>query len=214
MSARKQLSRRSFVGLIGASAASALLPACSHDEPPQEAVSPSASSLPSQYGFLMTPAKCIKCGLCVVACENANNRQQDSGYRRLVSYGLPSGAEAVISLACMHCRKPACVEICPSKALAKREDGIVSVDRSRCIGCRSCGQACPFDIPRYDRGGVDKCDCCLRAGVKAGDKPFCVSACHSSALQYGKVDSLLEGQAEKVIAIDARTEPSYYLAQA
>jgi formate dehydrogenase iron-sulfur subunit len=99
---------------------------------------------------------------------------------------------------CTHCGL--CAQVCPSKALVQREDGIVTMDTSRCIGCFYCYQACPFDIPRYRVEGEDramqKCTMCF-GRVDLGKEPICVRECPTGALSFGPLEDMaLAGQTE------------------
>jgi formate dehydrogenase iron-sulfur subunit len=93
---------------------------------------------------------------------------------------------------CMHCQQPTCVSVCPVAALQKSPDGPVTYDASRCIGCRYCMQACPFNVPRYEWDkvvpGVAKCDMCVGRGA-AG--PACTEVCPEAATVFGARDELL-----------------------
>mgnify|MGYP003821000925 CR=1 FL=1 len=98
---------------------------------------------------------------------------------------------------CTHCGL--CAKVCPSKALAQRADGIVTVDPGLCIGCHYCYQACPFDIPRYRDGepdkAVQKCIMCW-SRVDDGEAPACVADCPTGALSFGCFDAqVAAGQA-------------------
>ncbi|MBA4397730.1 MAG: formate dehydrogenase subunit beta [Syntrophus sp. (in: bacteria)] len=93
---------------------------------------------------------------------------------------------------CMHCTDAACVKVCPSTALSYTEYGTVAINNERCIGCKECVTACPFDIPRYDRATdkITKCDLCL-SRIQAALEPACVKACPTGALKFGdKADML------------------------
>jgi formate dehydrogenase iron-sulfur subunit len=93
---------------------------------------------------------------------------------------------------CMHCTDAACVKVCPSGALQYTEYGTVAINNERCIGCKECVTACPFDIPRYDRATdkITKCDLCLTR-IQAALEPACVKACPTGALKFGdKADML------------------------
>jgi formate dehydrogenase beta subunit len=93
---------------------------------------------------------------------------------------------------CMHCTDAACVKVCPSGALYHSDMGTVGINHERCIGCKECVTACPFDIPRYDQATdkVYKCDLCLTR-IQAALEPGCVKACPTGALRFGdKADML------------------------
>ncbi|NTU89083.1 MAG: 4Fe-4S dicluster domain-containing protein, partial [Actinobacteria bacterium] len=93
---------------------------------------------------------------------------------------------------CTHCGL--CAQVCPSKALTQREDGIVVVDSSRCIGCFYCYQACPFDIPRYldevSSKAMQKCAMCFER-VTSGEEPACVKGCPVGALTFGDSEDIV-----------------------
>jgi len=88
---------------------------------------------------------------------------------------------------CFHCEKPWCVAACPTGAMQKREkDGIVFVESSLCVGCKSCIIACPWGTPQWNpmTGKAAKCDYCLDR-VDAGLKPACVTKCLTQCLDFG-----------------------------
>lgn len=164
----------------------------------------------SQYGFWVDTVRCKGCGECVEACKKANGFTDEEGSNRTVQELFDSfGNGRFVSNSCMHCSVPSCASVCPAGAVEKRADGIVAVDHDRCIGCKYCYQACPFAIPRYSkRVGMIKCDCCLGAGVAAGDEPNCVSACKHGALHYGKIDELKAQTGGRAQSIQASTGPN------
>lgn len=116
----------------------------------------------------------------VTKSDNAANR-----WLRVIQVGEGDGSKNVRH-SCMHCGK--CAEVCPSSALSWRDDGIVTFDPSRCIGCKYCYQACPFDIPRFAEEAGDKtirkCTMCAER-VDEGGEPACVEACPAGALKFG-----------------------------
>jgi Fe-S-cluster-containing dehydrogenase component len=165
----------------------------------------------AQYGFLVNVQKCINCGKCVAACRLWSRTPKSAEARRkVVQYSDSIGRKVYLSLSCMHCKNPSCLEVCPAGAIKKGVGGIVTVDKEICIGCKYCYQACPFEVPHYDSVSMDKCDYCFGAGVPLGDPPRCVRACKVGALNYGKLDDLLacSSRAEK---IRGTTDPSYVL---
>jgi formate dehydrogenase iron-sulfur subunit len=93
---------------------------------------------------------------------------------------------------CMHCTDAACVKVCPSGALYYTEYGTVGIHHERCIGCKECITACPFDTPRYDAttDKIYKCDLCI-GRLKANTSPACVLSCPTGALTIGAKDAMI-----------------------
>ncbi|OPY16578.1 MAG: Formate dehydrogenase, nitrate-inducible, iron-sulfur subunit [Syntrophus sp. PtaB.Bin075] len=100
---------------------------------------------------------------------------------------------------CMHCTDAACVKVCPSGALHYTPYGSVDIDQSKCIGCKECVSACPFNIPRYDRGTdkVYKCTLCTDR-IAADMIPACAKACPTGAIKFGDRDAMLKIAAKRV----------------
>ena len=169
------------------------------------------------YGMLIDLKKCVGCHACAVACKEAHGTPPGitrSHVKREFEGEYPDATMHIVPMLCMHCENPPCVEACPTEgATYKREDGIVVVDQGRCIGCRYCHEACPFGTPHYTPQGMDKCDCCLGAGVEPGREPYCVQACPADALHFGELEEM-RPQAEAAGATDlleAPTGPSFFL---
>jgi formate dehydrogenase iron-sulfur subunit len=111
--------------------------------------------------------------------------------------------------ACMHCGS--CAKVCPAKAIVQREDGIVTVDPEKCIGCHYCYQACPFDIPRYgEDGAMRKCIMCHER-VDEGKEPACVEACPTDALIFGYRDELVNDGKERISELAEEGNSAAYL---
>ncbi len=91
----------------------------------------------------------------------------------------------------MHCQDPVCVNVCPTTAMSKDENGIVSVDADKCIGCRYCEWACPYGAPQFNEaaGVMTKCNMCQDL-VAEGGNPACVDACPMRALEFGDIEEL------------------------
>lgn len=172
-----------------------------------------------QYGFFVDTTRCVKCYACEVACQQWHGFAAGTHMRRTVHEEcmgrFPQVKRVFRSLSCMHCEKPACVGVCPVGALSKRdEDGLVVVDKGKCIGCRSCALACPFDVPRYgEKKIMDKCDGCLSLGRRAGDAPRCVNTCPTRALRFGAIEEMESLAAKKGGArLEGETIPSVFIA--
>lgn len=145
-----------------------------------------------RYGFLIDQRKCIGCHACTVACKS-EHLVPLGVYRTWVKYvekgTFPHTRRSFTVLRCNHCDDAPCVAICPTKALFRRPDGIVDFDQSRCIGCKSCMQACPYDAIYIDpiTHTAAKCNYCSHR-VDQGLLPACVIVCPEKAIIAGDLD--------------------------
>jgi len=145
-----------------------------------------------KYGFVIDQRKCIGCHACTVACK-AEHDMPIGVYRTWVKYiekgAFPNTRRHFLVTRCNHCDDAPCVAICPTKALYKRADGIVDFDRERCIGCKSCMQACPYDALYIDPEShtAAKCNYCAHR-VDQGLQPACVIVCPVQAIIAGDLD--------------------------
>ena len=134
-----------------------------------------------KYGFVIDNRKCIGCHACTVACKTEN--QVPVGVNRTwvkyVEKGVFPNTRRVFQVTrCNHCEKPPCVTICPVTAMYQRKDGIVDFNSERCIGCKACMQACPYDSIYIDPddGTATKCHFCAHR-TEVGLEPACVIVC-------------------------------------
>lgn len=152
----------------------------------------------THYGMVVDLYRCIACNTCSIACKTQNVTPKGVFWRRVVQGEkgtYPQTKRAFASLACMQCRKAPCLNVCPTGATYRRADGIVAVNYSKCIGCKYCIAACPYDARNYVRsiepyfdtgftplekgsnqvaGVATKCTFCadkIDAGVASGLRP-------------------------------------------
>ena len=147
----------------------------------------------TKYAFVIDQRKCIGCHACTVACK-AEHDVPIGVYRTWVKYvekgEFPNSRRYFLVNRCNHCDDAPCVTICPTKALFKRKDGIVDFDSSRCIGCKSCMQACPYDalyIDPYSHTAA-KCNYCAHR-TEIGLEPACVIVCPERAIIAGDMNN-------------------------
>ena len=147
---------------------------------------------------LVDPSLCMGCRSCELACAVAHSKAKDlqkalrDGERLGSRISVESGRGMAVPVHCKHCEEPACVLACPSGALHREgPHGPVLVDRTRCIGCKMCVQACPFGVISMgpDGKGVLKCDLCIDR-LARGEEPACVSACPTKALVFGEEEDV------------------------
>ncbi|HEV2581070.1 MAG TPA: 4Fe-4S dicluster domain-containing protein [Ktedonobacteraceae bacterium] len=157
-----------------------------------------------KYAFVIDQRKCIGCHACTVACK-AEHDVPIGVYRTWVKYiekgEFPHARRYFLVNRCNHCDDAPCVAICPTKALFKRKDGIVDFDSSRCIGCKSCMQACPYDALYIDPNThtAAKCNYCAHR-TELGLEPACVVVCPERAIIAGD----LHNSASEIARIIAR----------
>jgi len=143
----------------------------------------------TKYAFVIDQRKCIGCHACTVACK-AEHDVPIGVYRTWVKYiekgEFPNSRRYFLVNRCNHCDDAPCVAICPTKALYKRKDGIVDFDSNRCIGCKSCMQACPYDALYIDpySNTAAKCNYCAHR-TEIGLEPACVIVCPERAIIAG-----------------------------
>lgn len=174
-----------------------------------------------KYGFIIDNRKCIGCHACTTACKSEHDVAVgvNRTYVKQVEKGeFPNTRRIFSVMRCNHCTDAPCVEICPVEALYTREDGIVDFDNNRCIGCKSCMQACPYDALYIDpeTNTAAKCNYCAHR-VEVGREPACVSVCPEHAIIAGdmhnpntEISQLLARQAVKVRKPEKGTNPNLF----
>jgi formate dehydrogenase iron-sulfur subunit len=163
---------------------------------------------------LVDLTRCIGCRGCQVACKSWNEMSvvktavtgsfenppamSEHCYTRIRYEEGEAGGVPVwnfVKEQCLHCKEPACASACPVGALVKTKSGAVTYDFDKCIGCRYCMVACPFDIPKYEwskaqQPWVKKCTFCAE---RQADNlpPACVKTCPTGALLFGEAEEVL-----------------------
>ena len=142
--------------------------------------------------------RCTGCLACSVACKLVNSVPVGSFWIKTLRIGPNPTTEGAVfpdvemyflPVQCQHCTHPECVEVCPTEASTKREDGTVQVNKEKCIGCQFCVMACPYGV-RYlnsEERVVEKCTLCEQQ-VSDGELPQCVKMCCARARYFGDLD--------------------------
>lgn len=173
-------------------------------------------------GVLVDTTRCVGCRGCEAACAEANHlpsppegdqvmaRPRDTSTTAFTVVNrtdAPDGGDRFGKKQCLHCLAPACASACPVRALDKQPTGPVTYDASKCMGCRYCMVACPFDVPRYEYEAlaprVRKCTFCAPRQAQ-GLPPACVEACPSGALTFGRRHELLEEAKRRIYSTPDR----------
>ena len=198
-----------------------------------------------KWGMVIDLNKCVpECTQCMDACRRENNvafhgdERWDIHWIRKVGIKNKHAAaseEKMVPLLCNHCDNPPCAQVCPVQATYKRADGIVIVDHHRCIGCRYCMIACPYnarffnykdnpdwpnkDYPKRSHGVAESCHFCAHL-LDQGKRPACVDTCEKigvKALYFGdlkdpdsEISRLILNTPLKRIREDLGTEPKIY----
>lgn len=219
----------------------------------------------TRYGMAIDLKRCVGCQACAAACKIANNLPKSITYNTVytkadedpetfgtaVVHGaiandnaggaFPNCTLSFLPVQCQHCENPPCVSVCPTGATYKRDDGIVAVDDSRCIGCRSCVMACPYDhvrtfiesepeyyldvvvgeadAPKHVTGTVEKCTFCSNL-IERGEVPACMQLCLARARHWGDLDDpesevskAIEGREYMKLREGAGTNPNVFYLQ-
>ncbi|MCA1783106.1 MAG: 4Fe-4S dicluster domain-containing protein [Dermatophilaceae bacterium] len=202
-----QTDRRSVLKAAGlAAVASAAIPAMAQPAAAQEA----ATVVPGRLGMVIDLDRCIGCHACTAACKAENNVPLGVFRDWVEEHVLgeyPQAFPFFLPKLCNHCDDPGCLRACPTGAIFKREDGIVSIDHDICISCRACNQACPYGAAFMDpvRGTSDKCNLCAHR-VDEGLNPACVDVCPSQCRIFGDFDD-----PESAVSVAIREAPSQVL---
>lgn len=160
----------------------------------QEAKASNVSGYKARFAMIFDQNKCVGCRACKEACSETNH--VPAGQLRMTLErqspldGTP-GNRKYVRVSCQQCSEPPCVRVCPTGAAhIDPATNIVTMDNSRCVGCKYCIAACPYNV-RYinsETKVADNCDFCLKTKLANGEEPACVQACRHGALYFGDVN--------------------------
>ena len=191
--------------------------------------------------------RCVGCHTCALSCKMQNNVPDGMLWNRVLTEGCerfdsaegtyPNLSRTYLPLACQHCENPACERVCPTGATYKDDKGRVEIDYDKCIGCRMCMAACPYNartfnwndpvratgagygdarVPERTRGVMEKCTLC-KERTDEGDEPMCVRCCPADARIFGDLDDpdsavsrLRRDQGAEVLLEDKGTRPQVF----
>jgi Fe-S-cluster-containing dehydrogenase component/formate-dependent nitrite reductase membrane component NrfD len=173
------------------------------------------------FGFLIDNRKCIGCHACTVACKSEHQVPLgvDRTWVKYIEKGeFPNNRRLFSVMRCNHCEYAPCVTICPVTSLYRRDDGVIDFNPDRCIGCKACMQACPYDALYInpDSQTAAKCNFCTHR-LEVGLEPSCVVVCPEQAIVCGDLDDsestlsrLIERHPVQVRKPEKGTRPKLY----
>ncbi len=174
-----------------------------------------------RYVMVIDQSRCVACMACVVACKRENQVPAEHFRTRVVEMvrgEFPNLRSEMRSELCNHCDHPPCVSICPTGASHKEEDGTVQITRKKCVGCKACVTACPYDVRHInpEHGWADKCSFCQHR-LKEGKEPACVATCIGRSRMFGDLDDpnsevskILREQSWRTLKPEVGTKPNVY----
>lgn len=171
-----------------------------------------------QYAIVTECNKCVSCLACTTACKVENGAALGKRWTWIDRIGpnpihegdaFPNVEMYFLPMKCQHCYNAPCVEVCPTGASFRREDGTVQVNADACIGCSLCVGACPYGARYVDdeEQVAKKCTMCQQL-IDDGGTPECVSSCTGSALHFGDLD---DPTSEVSQLVEAAGDRAYHL---
>lgn len=175
----------------------------------------------ARYAMVIDTTRCVGCMDCVAACKTEN--QVPHGFDRdWIAYDttgeFPTLFMEIRTERCNHCVNPPCVYCCPSGASHIHErGGVVLVTPEKCVGCKACIAACPYDARFINpKGYADKCTFCIHR-VEKGLDPACVSVCPTHCMAFGDLEDpgntvsrLLGSRRNHALLTAAGTDPQIW----
>ena len=193
-------------------------------------------------GMVIDLKRCVGCHACTVACKLENITPPGVFWARVLEKETgkyPLAKRMFVPMLCNHCQYAPCLRACPSGATTQREDGVILVDQNKCIGCKACMEACPYEARffleevsgyygeeltpfekigygKHQKGTVSKCNFCSER-VEKGLQPACVQTCPAVARTFGDLDDpdsdasrLIRERSSMQLRPELGTNPSVY----
>ena len=187
----------------------------------------------THYGMLIDASTCCGCNACAFACKYQNATPQGMYWCKVIhgeTGTYPNAKQTVLPVSCQHCTNAPCVRVCPTGASHYDENGNVQIDYDKCIGCRMCMGACPYDarsmnwdnaeeqsyyegfertpyealrMSEHPLGVVEKCVLC-KGRVEEGKDPACVQTCITKSRWFGDLDDPDSEISRKIRELGAR----------
>lgn len=201
----------------------------------------------TKYAIAVDLHRCVGCHTCAVACKMQNNVPDGMLWNRVLTEDCdiidgavgtyPNLSRNYLPLACQHCTNAACKRVCPTGATYRDDKGRIEIDYDKCIGCRMCMAACPYNartfnwnepersaggnyggagVPERKKGVMEKCTLC-KERTDNGEEPMCVVCCPLSARVFGDLDDpnseisqLRRGSNVRILLEDMGTQPQVF----
>lgn len=196
-----------------------------------------------RYGMVIDLERCIGCNACTIVCKQKNATPPGTFWTKVTTTEegeYPKAYRKHLPTLCNHCENALCAKVCPTGATHKRDDGIVAVDADKCIGCRMCMAACPYNVRYFNFGGnntyfpelgeqvpyekarsdefvvgtVSKCNFCADRIDEGNCLTACAQVCPTHARIFGDLDSSemqsLVDSGATVLHPEKGTKPSVY----
>lgn len=158
---------------------------------PWEGAQKERSLTHKRAGMVVDLRRCTGCHACSISCKTEHDVSLGDFRTRVRYLEKPDRPQlSFLPLLCMHCQDAPCLDVCPTEAIIRLEDGSVSINKDKCCGSKACITACPYNAIFIDEatGVADKCDLCTHR-TSLGMDPACVSSCPTDALIYGDLDN-------------------------
>jgi Fe-S-cluster-containing dehydrogenase component len=177
-----------------------------------------------RYAIVLDTAKCLNCKACTVACKFENRVPvEDEAYRIWVTEmplqgRFPYLHQEFQPSQCQHCENAPCEKVCPTRATFTTSSGVVLVDYDKCILCKACMVACPYDarFVSLEHKAVEKCTWCIHRLLE-GREPACVETCPTKVRVFGdlndpnsEVNKRLGSRGSYQLKPDRNTRPRLY----